>query len=127
MSIASITPKPVWNYRSGVASCHICDGAGVVHAARRATIDDPYPETDCECGIGEHLPECEVCGFTIEVPGYDCLACQTVADIPAKLLNADTATKLAAAIMRAVAMARRDVEAPLPTACCSTVPAGAGQ
>lgn len=51
--------------------------------------------------------DCPVCGNSIEVLGYDCIVCETVYNLPDHLLNADTSTKLAAAIMRSVAMARR--------------------
>jgi len=72
---------PAWNDRSVVTACPTCEGRGVVRAHRCATIDDPYPETDCECGMGEHDPYCEVCGFTRIVKGFDCLACDTVNSI----------------------------------------------
>jgi DnaJ-class molecular chaperone len=68
-----------WNYHSNVTACPDCEGSGYVHSHRRATIDDPYPENRCECGLGEHNPECAVCGFNQVVAGYDCLACDTVA------------------------------------------------
>lgn len=79
-----------WNYRSAVTACNACEGAGVVHAHRRPTVSDPYPESPCECGIGEHQPECEVCGFTQYVPGFDCIVCETVACLfPADLRQLD--------------------------------------
>lgn len=77
---ANITTRK-WNYRSAVTACDACGGAGVVHAHRRPTVSDPYPESPCECGIGEHQPECEVCGFTQVVAGYDCFVCDTVASL----------------------------------------------
>ena len=81
---------PAWNYTSGVYVCDACEGTGVVHAFRRATIDDPYPERPCECGQGEHEPECPVCGFDQVVQGYDCLACDTVASMhPGELARFD--------------------------------------
>ena len=69
--------KP-WNYASHVKFCPDCEGTGTIAAHRRATINDPFPETDCDCGLGEHEPECEVCGFNTEVDGYDCFACDIV-------------------------------------------------
>lgn len=113
------THRP-WNWNSHVTACTECGGSGKLETR---TGVDSYRVTGCDWCAGPHEPECEVCGFTVEVPGYDCLACETVYNLPDELLNADTATKLAAAIMRAVAMAWRDIEAPLPTASEATVPA----
>lgn len=70
-----------WNAASHVTACTECEGAGWVHAHRRPTVNDPYPENPCECGLGEHLPECGVCGFTQPVAGYDCIVCDTVASL----------------------------------------------
>lgn len=67
-----------WNYASHVTACSSCEGTGTVHAHRRPTVNDPYPESPCECGLGEHTPECEVCGFTQVIEGYDCFVCETV-------------------------------------------------
>lgn len=72
---------PPWDTHSGVTTCPFCEGTGTVRAARAATIADPYPEDPCECGRGEHLPSCDVCGFMLEVPGFDCLACATVGEL----------------------------------------------
>ena len=98
-----------WNYRSHVHVCDLCEGAGVVWSSHKATINDPYPEQPCECGLGEHEPECPVCGFQIVVPGYDCLACDTVNDIPDAMLTPDTASKLSDAIARAIEAAAADI------------------
>lgn len=95
-----------WNRFSHVTTCPDCLGAGVVHAYRRPTVNDPYPETPCECGLGEHLPECEVCGYNLEVAGYDCLACDTVASLDASALKHFDADAFAAAIKVALAKAR---------------------
>lgn len=76
---ANIRP---WNHESGVHTCETCEGTGKVHAARRATVDDPYPEADCRDCAGEADPECPVCGSSVIVTGYDCIVCQMVADLP---------------------------------------------
>lgn len=70
-----------WNYRSAVTSCKTCEGTGTVYAIRRPTVNDPYPEDPCPHGCKEHEPECEVCGYTQETIGYDCLACDTIASL----------------------------------------------
>ena len=70
-----------WNYNSHVTACETCGGAGYVDAHRQPTIDDPYPQHDCECGIGEHEPECAVCGFDQIIAGYDCIVCDTAATL----------------------------------------------
>ena len=53
--------------------------------------------------------DCPVCGNSIEVPGYDCAPCQWVFDIPDALLTPDTASKLSAAIARAIEAAAADI------------------
>ena len=94
-----------WNRYSEVAACPDCNGMGVLPGYQRATIHDPYPERPCDCGLGEHLPECSVCGSTVEVPGYDCFVCQMVYDLPDSLLTPATAATLSAAIARAIGVA----------------------
>lgn len=76
-------PTSKWNHDSGVTCCDVCQGAGVVPAARRATVNDPYPESPCECERGPHEPECPVCGFGIALPGYDCFVCDFAHELPA--------------------------------------------
>lgn len=70
------TSRP-WNYHSEVRCCETCEGLGLVASHRRPTIGDPYPEQPCPDCEGEHLPECQVCGFQQEISGFDCLACDT--------------------------------------------------
>lgn len=94
-----------WNYHSNVTVCSECDGAGRVHATRRATIDDPYPESPCQSCEGPHDPECSVCGFNQQVHGYDCLACDTVASLYESELRAFNADDFAAALKQAVGKA----------------------
>lgn len=89
-----------WNYLSGVMVCETCNGAGTVHAHRTATVNDPYPEAACPDCTGEHTPECTVCGCNIVVPGYDCIACQMVEELPASALNEGAA--IGAAVLRAI-------------------------
>jgi hypothetical protein len=50
--------------------------------------------------------ECPVCGFDGYLPGYDCLVCQTVDELPDHLLTDSTAEKLAQAVKAAVKAAR---------------------
>jgi hypothetical protein len=68
---------------------------------------------NCDAGAGHrncnHFLECPVCGFDQYVPGFDCLACDTIAHLyPADLVNLDVA-KLAAAMgaARDAALAER--------------------
>ena len=95
------TSKP-WNHESGVTCCDECNGAGVVPAARRATVSDPYPEIPCECERGPHEPECPVCGFGIEVGGFDCLVCDLVLELPDSALTEKQAQAIGAAVLQAM-------------------------
>jgi hypothetical protein len=70
-----------WNRYSAVTHCPDCEGTGYVAAYTRASVDNPYPERPCDCGLGQHEAECEVCGFNQYIAGYDCLVCDTVAGI----------------------------------------------
>lgn len=73
--------KP-WNYYGEVKVCRTCDGAGLIPSFRRATVDDPYPESPCpDCDGEPHEPECEVCGFHLPIAGYDCFVCDTVSGL----------------------------------------------
>ena len=85
MNVLTRITRP-WDYHSGVHSCATCDGTGVVEAARRPTVDDPYPENPCPDCDGLEAA-CDVCGSTIEVKGYDCLICALVNDLPADALG----------------------------------------
>jgi DnaJ-class molecular chaperone len=71
-------PRP-WNADSGVLTCSSCDGAGAVWNGRGKGGNDPdswsVPCPACH-GAGKHA--CAVCGFAVEVAGYDCLVCDTV-------------------------------------------------
>lgn len=98
-----------WNKHSEVTTCPDCNGAGVVPAHRRATVNDPYPEQPCECGLGEHAPECSVCGFGQIIRGFDCYACQTVDGLSADDLEAFDADAFAAAVKVAVEKAKADM------------------
>jgi hypothetical protein len=100
-----------WNHNSHVSACPECEGSGVVAADRRATIDDPYPEKPCDCGRGEHEPECPVCGFTHVLPGYDCLVCETVAVLPDEMLSTMGKVDFIKGLIRAFYAARSGVTA----------------
>lgn len=118
------TPRP-WNYYSVVSACNTCEGVGRIASHRRPTINDPYPDTTCpDCDGAVRLPECEVCGYGLEVSGYDCLACDTIASLTDKDFAKLNDAELAWTIMRAAAMRRRSIEAPLPTASESTSTVG---
>jgi len=86
--MATTTKARPWNWASHVTVCDTCEGQGRIHATRRATINDPYPEDDCPDCDGEHEPACEVCGYNLPVKGYDCLACDTVASLYESQLKA---------------------------------------
>jgi len=102
------TPAP-WNAFGVVKCCSMCDGEGVIASHRRPTIDDPFPQDDCECGLGKHEAECEVCGFNQVTAGADCLVCDMVANLhdhEVRALNVDAFTK---ALTVAVAAARAQI------------------
>jgi hypothetical protein len=101
--------RAAWNYRSVVMACKDCDGTGEVHSNRIATINDPYPTNPCDCGLGQHEPECEVCGFNQVVGGYDCLVCNTIADLTDRELAQFDPEAFAAAVKVAHAKALADV------------------
>lgn len=95
-----------WYRKSGVGHCSTCNDLGVVASQRRATINDPYPETTCDdCG-GDTDHACKVCGNTVHVKGFDCLACDMVLELGSDQLDDDTAAELAKAVVQAVKVAR---------------------
>ena len=97
--------KP-WNYHSHVTACTTCNGHGAVASQRPRTVSDPYPEDRCtDCDGEPHEPECEVCGYNLPVAGFDCLACDTVANLNAGELANFDADKFAAAVKSAVGAA----------------------
>jgi len=100
-----------WNDTSHVATCPECEGTGKVAAHRRPTINDPYPENPCACGLGEHEPECLVCGYTLPVAGFDCLACDTVASLPQSALARFDVATFAAALSNALIAAENERKA----------------
>lgn len=102
-------PRTRWNYNSVVTFCTECNGAGVVRAHRAATINDPYPECECDCGLGEHEPVCEVCGFNQPITGYDCLVCDTVSSLVESDLRKLDANAFVAAFKVALEEARLDI------------------
>ncbi|MDT0507511.1 hypothetical protein [Novosphingobium sp. MMS21-SN21R] len=61
---------------------------------------------------------CKVCGFDIQVTGYDCLVCQTVAELPDDALNPVSAVHMAASVNRAITASVRsgEVNQPIPDA-----------
>lgn len=97
-----------WNKYSEVVVCPDCEGTGFVPAYRQSTVNDPYPERPCDCGMGEHEPECSVCGFNQVVRGYDCYACQTIDGLCRDELAAFDADAFARAVKVAMEAARAD-------------------
>ena len=103
-------PEP-WNWNSHVKVCPDCEGTGAIHSHRRATINDPFPETECECGLGEHEPECEVCGFNTLVEGYDCFVCATIGELTTKALPKVSPENLVEAMSQALKLAQDEEKA----------------
>ena len=100
----------MWNERSHVKVCETCNGDGVVAAYRRPTVDDPYPDDPCPDCDGPHEPECEVCGYNLEVEGYDCLVCETVAGLWKPKLKAFDVDAFAKAAKVALAKALEEAD-----------------
>lgn len=100
--------KPArWTDASGVMPCRECDGEGSRPNRPWLQNGDPdcWPVECAECnGVGHH--PCSVCGFDMDVEGYDCPVCLIVYEMtPAQLKEinpADIADCFAAA--RAVAL-----------------------
>lgn len=103
-SRAALEERNAWHGKSGVSHCSTCDGIGKVASQRISTINDPYPEADCPDCSGEHGP-CAVCGFEIPIPGYDCLVCDMVLEIPAHMLRDETAEAIGQSVKQAIAYA----------------------
>lgn len=98
-----------WNKYSVVTDCPDCEGTGYVAGYQRPSIHDPYPERPCECGLGPHEPECDVCGFNQIIPGFDCFVCDTVAHLfDADLQKFDVA-RFSHALAVAVELAKQDI------------------
>lgn len=93
-----------WCRQSGVSHCETCDDTGVVASHRRPTMDDPYPEEPCDNCDGDDT-SCKVCGNTVYVSGFDCLACDTVLNLSSDQLDTDTALELGKAITAAITAA----------------------
>lgn len=92
-----------WDYKSGVLDCSTCEGAGIIDKTPWLHGNDPdRHEVDCmDCdGVGFH--ECAVCGFNVQIPGHDCIVCETVNDVPLDQATATTPAELALAFGRAL-------------------------
>ena len=95
-----------WCRQSGVGHCETCDDNGLVRAYRQPTIDDPYPEIECDDCYGmDHA--CEVCGNPVYVSGFECLACDTVLNLSSDQLDTETALELGKAITAAITVAAK--------------------
>ncbi|CAB4120800.1 hypothetical protein UFOVP5_37 [uncultured Caudovirales phage] len=96
-------PAKRWDFASEVATCQTCEGAGEICTSPFHTHPNDPDRCDVECydceGAGHFA--CEVCGFDIQVPGYDCLVCNTASEIPAHMLTDDTAAHIGAALAAA--------------------------
>jgi Ribonuclease G/E len=99
--------KSAWYSKSGIIPCDRCEGEGSFWNGRGYGGNDPDSWSieceDCD-GVGHHA--CGVCGFDIEIPGVDCLACDLVREIPEALLSDQTADALATAVKASIAYAR---------------------
>lgn len=86
--------KP-WNFHSGVDDCDECEGIG--HYSNGVT---------CQDCLGEGHFACEVCGFNIQVAGFDCWVCEAAYNLTPAQMNdinpADIADAFAQAITAAL-------------------------
>ena len=102
-------PEDKWNYHSAVTPCATCEGTGEVWNGKGNGGNDPDSfNVDCP-NCGDPTPgvfACKVCGFQHVVPGYDCLACETVAAIPVADLHNLPTHHLTRAIEEALGAAR---------------------
>ena len=109
MNVPATICRP-WNYYSAVSHCEDCDGKGHRWNGRGMGGNDPDSwAIPCETCEETGLVECPVCGFDIDVPGYDCLACETVNELSAGQLTDAVADKLTAAIKAAIHVAAKAV------------------
>lgn len=102
---ATTTTRP-WNYYSEVRCCETCNGIGLIPSSCRPTVDDPYPEQPCPDCEGAAVPECEVCGFTQQINGFDCLACETAYNMSDREAAAFDVKAFAEALAQALAARR---------------------
>lgn len=104
---AALEAANAWYLKSGIIPCDTCDGKGGRWRNFYGHANDPdnwvVECPDCD-GRGHHA--CEVCGFDVHVPGFDCLVCDMVLELPADLLTDETADAMAGAVKAAVAAAR---------------------
>lgn len=97
-----------WYSKSGIMPCSTCDGVGGEMTKPFGHSNDPDNYLiECQDCDGEGHHACEVCGNTVSVSGFDCLACDMVLELPASDLNATTAAELAKAVVRAVEAAAK--------------------
>jgi hypothetical protein len=95
-----------WYRKSGIVSCDRCEGHGAYWNGRGLGGTDPESwDIDCpDCdALGHHA--CAVCGFDVVAPGFDCLACDMVRELPIGQLTGEVADKLAASIKAAINVA----------------------
>jgi hypothetical protein len=80
-------------------NCKTCEGAGVL-CDGHANDPDAGEVTCWDCdGSGGHDWECEECGNTVSVDGYDCIACETAGEFPAKGFDHAAIAKGIAAVL----------------------------
>lgn len=98
-----------WFRRSGIASCATCDGEGRYWNGRGLGGNDPdswmIDCADC-CGTGQF--NCEVCGFSTPVSGYDCLVCTMNYELTAEQREKIDPAELAASFTRSIAAAKKE-------------------
>lgn len=76
-----------WNFRSGVGHCKVCEGTGSVPNGRGLGGNDPDSfNVDCPACDGDPIIPCEVCGCEV-TSGFDCIACDAVAELPSSALT----------------------------------------
>lgn len=86
-------PTPIaraWDWASGVSECETCGGSGQVDKTPlgRAYRDPPgYWDAPCPDCEEQGVSACEVCGFDVQIKGFDCIVCETVALIPRERLR----------------------------------------
>lgn len=81
--------------------CEECNGGGVIDYGEGP--DERLVTCDDCSGSGGYEWECAECGNTVQVDGYDCLACETADALPAQGFDhAAIAKSIAAALNQGV-------------------------
>jgi hypothetical protein len=89
-----------WNFFSAVTECPDCEGHGWVWDGK-GTGHGNDPDSgvvECDACKATGILDCEVCGLTTPVAGFDCIACETVSNLDAKHLTPKFKAELIEAI-----------------------------